>query len=276
MYKKSFAPTNTNKRVYEVSADNTKSYNKYPDGQIKTKVIQELQNLKNTENPFFIACGFVRPHLPFYAPKKYWDLYDRASITIADNQYKPINAPDELVGSNEFWAYDHDGIEVNSSEWHRMMRHGYYACVSYVDDLVGEILEELDTLGLANNTLIVLWGDHGFHLGEHNYWSKHNTLYHSTRIPLIFKGPGVASGTANGMIESVDIFPTLCDLAGIAKPSQLHGKSFTSVSTNPAVNIRDHVYVRYDDLIDGVVTLEGASIITEIIATHVITQTIIP
>ena len=122
--------------------------------------------------------------MPFYAPKKYWDLYDRKKIKLADNQYKPKNAPSSLRGSGEYGSYHDGGIKVNSEEWHRMMRHGYLACVSYVDKLIGDVLQELDDLGLSENTIVVCWGDHGFHLGEHNFWGKHNTMHISLKVPL--------------------------------------------------------------------------------------------
>lgn len=162
----------------------------YADGQIAAKTIEELRRLKQAGKPFFIACGFMKPHLPFYAPKKYWDLYDRGQIDIADNRHRPKDAPTELNGSNEFRSYHLASYEENSDEFHRMMRHGYLACTSYVDKLTGDILTELENLGLTQNTIVVLWGDHGWHLGEHNFWGKHNTMHLSTRVPLIVKVPG--------------------------------------------------------------------------------------
>ena len=163
--------------------------NAYYDGQVAAKTIKDLQRLKKTGRPFFLACGFVRPHMPFYAPRKYWDLYQRDKIKLADNRSRPRNAPHSLKGSREYTGYHLAGYKVNSDDWHRMMRHGYYASVSYVDQLIGNVLAELTRLDLAKNTIVVIWGDHGWHLGEHNFWGKHNTMHLSLRVPLIIRVP---------------------------------------------------------------------------------------
>jgi iduronate 2-sulfatase len=143
-YRQSFDPETTRRlskrkrgRIFE-SPDVPE--NSYPDGKIADKTIKDLQMLKKKGKPFFLACGFVRPHLPFYAPKKYWDLYKREEIKIADNRYRPENAPEALRGSGEFRSYHLADFEVNSVPFHRMMRHGYKASVSYVDKLVGDVL----------------------------------------------------------------------------------------------------------------------------------------
>lgn len=153
-------------RIYESPDVPDKAY---PDGRIAEKTIADLQRLKQSGQPFFLACGFLKPHMPFCAPKKYWDLYERGKIDIASNRQRPKNAPRELKGSSEFRSYHLADFDENSDEFHRMMRHGYLACTSYTDKLVGDVLAELDRLGLANNTIVVLWGDHGWHLGEHNF-----------------------------------------------------------------------------------------------------------
>ncbi|MCM8532800.1 MAG: sulfatase [Lentisphaeraceae bacterium] len=229
-------------RIYELPevADNA-----YADGMVAEKVIEDLNNLKKSGKPFFLACGFLKPHMPFYAPKKYWDMYDRSSIKLATNQYKPKNAPESLKGSSEFHSYYLDEMNPNSEKFHRVMKHGYMACVSYVDKLIGDVLGELKRLELDKNTIVVFWGDHGWHLGEHNFWGKHNTMHHSTQIPLIVKVPGVKGGVSQSFIETVDIFPTLCELAGLDKPLQLQGKSFFDVIKNSETKIRDYIYSRY-------------------------------
>ena len=200
----------------------------YPDGQIADKTIHDLKRMKKDGKSFFIACGFQKPHLPFYAPKKYWDLYDRGGIDVADNQYRPENAPKSLKGSSEFNNYHLRHLEVNSDQWHRSMRHGYYACVSYVDAQIGRVLKTLDQLELRDNTIIILWGDHGWHLGEHNFWGKHNVMHLSTHSPLIVSAPGFGKGQqSDRLVEFVDIYPTLCDLAGITTVNnELQGTSF--------------------------------------------------
>jgi len=227
--------------------------NAYADGKIAEKTINDLRRLKKGDKPFFLACGFVRPHMPFYAPKKYWDMYDREKIEIADNQFRPKNSPKELRGSGEFKSYHLGDYKVNSPAWHRMMRHGYYACVSYVDKLVGDVLSELKRLGLAENTIVVVWGDHGWHLGEHNFWGKHNTMHLATRVPLIVKVPQKKAGKTESLVETSDLFPTLCSFAGIAVPKTVQGRSFEALLDNPDKPFRDVVYTRFKQG-DAVVT----------------------
>ncbi|MBK8979904.1 MAG: sulfatase-like hydrolase/transferase [Planctomycetes bacterium] len=224
----------------------------YFDGKVAEKTIADLQRLRDAGRPFFLACGFVRPHLPFYAPRRYWDLHDRDGIPIADNRFAPKDAPKELRGSREYDSYYLGDLEPGSDTWHHSMRHGYLASTSYTDALVGRVLTELARLGLADNTIVVVWGDHGWHLGEHDFWGKHNTLDNALRIPLIIRlprsmrDPAVAPGQATAaMVESVDIYPTLCELTGITPPEVLQGRSFTHLFTDPAAEFRDAIYARF-------------------------------
>ena len=240
-----------NGRVYEAPdvADSS-----YPDYKIAQKTITDLRRFKASGEPFFMACGFFRPHMPFYAPKKYWDMYDRDSIEIADNRNLPESAPSLLRGSGEFKSYSFGDYKPNTEAFHKMMRHGYYACVSYVDEMVGDVLKELDTLGLAENTIVVLWGDHGWHLGEHEFWGKHNTLHNALQVPLIVKVPGKAKGQhTKALVESVDIYPTICDLANVKAPDAIMGKSFISILNNPKQAFRTNVYARFKKA-DAIVT----------------------
>jgi iduronate 2-sulfatase len=208
--------------------------NTYIDGQTCDKAIKDLRRLAKMDKPFFLACGFVRPHLPFYAPKKYWDMYDRDKIALAGNRYKPKNSPKSLRGSGEHGSYHKRGVEYNSTEFHKIARHGYYACVSYADALAGRLLDELKTLGLDDNTIIVLWGDHGWNLGEHDFWGKHNLLHNSTNAPVIISAPGFKKNVkTDGIVEFIDIYPTLCELAGIEQPKHLEGKSMVSLLRDP-------------------------------------------
>lgn len=225
----------------------------YPDGQTAQKTIQDLQRLKQAGQPFFLACGFIRPHLPFYAPKKYWDLYDREKIQIADNRYRPKDSPVELKGSGEYKSYHPGDLRDGTEDWHRMMRHGYQACASYADKLTGDVLAELNRLGLADNTIVVIWGDHGWHLGEHNFWGKHNTLHLATRVPLIIRVPGKNAGSTKALVETIDLFPTLCALAGIAVPETVHGRSLTGLLDNPEQRHREVAYSRFVNA-DAVIT----------------------
>lgn len=217
----------------------------YSDGDTARKTIEDLKRIKQNGKPFFIACGFVKPHMPFYAPKRYWDLYERDQIVIADNRQHPKDAPAALRGSGEFRSYHLGDFDEKSEDFHRMMRHGYLACVSYVDKLVGDLLAELDRQGLTENTIIVIWGDHGWHLGEHEFWGKHNTMHLSARVPMIIKVPDAKAAASDALVETSDLFPTLCELAGIEIPKTVQGKSFKALIDNPKASFRDSAYCRF-------------------------------
>ena len=219
----------------------------YPDGQIADKTIADLKRMKKNSKPFFLACGFIKPHLPFYAPKKYWDLYDRTTLELADNRDRPVNAPSSLRGSGEIHSYHDRGMKYNSEEWHRACLHGYYACVSYVDALVGKVMKTLDDLDLRKNTIIVLWGDHGWHLGEHNFWGKHNVMHLSTRSPLIVAAPGFKSRqVCDRLVEFVDLYPTLMDLADIKSNNKgLEGTSFKPLLETPRLKWKSAAFSKY-------------------------------
>ena len=219
--------------------------NTYIDGQTCDKTIKDMRRLKKMGKPFFLACGFVRPHLPFYAPKKYWDMYKPDEIEIAENRFKPKNAPGSLQGSREFFSYHDRNIEYNSTQFHKTARHGYYACVSYVDVLVGKLLATLDELALGDNTIVVIWGDHGWHLGEHNFWSKKNLLHNATRAPLIISAPGFNKNIkTDGIVELVDIYPTLCEVAGIELPKHLEGTSMVPLMRDPKRPWKKAAFIR--------------------------------
>jgi iduronate 2-sulfatase len=210
--------------------------NAYGDGQTADKTISDLKAMKKSGKPFFMACGFYKPHLPFYAPKKYWDMYDRDKIALAENRRRPKNAPKMLRGSGEIRSYHNRNLKYNSDAWHAAGRHGYYACVSYIDAQVGKVLGALDKLGLRESTIVILWGDHGWHLGEHNFWGKHNVMHLATNSPMIVSAPGFKGGQkSERLTEFVDIYPSLCELAGV-KPANkgLQGTSFAPLLKNPA------------------------------------------
>ncbi len=224
------------------------SDNTYIDGQTCKKAVKDMRRLAKMDKPFFLACGFVRPHLPFYAPKKYWDLYDREKLELANNRYTPKDAPSSLRGSGEVHSYHDRGTKYNSTEFHRIARHGYYACVSYADALVGKLLATLDELGLRDNTIVVIWGDHGWNLGEHNFWSKHNLLHNSTRAPLIISAPGFKKNvTTDGIVELLDIYPTLCELADIKLPEHLEGRSMVPLLHNPHLSGKEAAFTRWKE-----------------------------
>lgn len=206
--------------------------NAYADGVIAERAISDMSRLKQNDKPFFLAVGFLKPHLPFIAPQKYWDLYDREQIKLPDNYHAPQDAPKESIhSSGELRAYA--GIPKKgpvSKEAARNLIHGYYACVSYTDAQIGKLLNELDRLGLSDNTVVVLWGDHGWNLGEHTLWCKHSCYETSMQIPLIVRAPGIdGSQRRSNLVESIDLYPTLCELTGLPLPNHLHGASLVTL-----------------------------------------------
>jgi iduronate 2-sulfatase len=225
----------------------------YPDGQIANEAIRRLQATKtNSEVPFFLAIGFVKPHLPFCAPKKYWELYDRAAFKTAPRQTPPEGAPAYAPQfGGELRQYkDIPEKGALAEDLQRTLIHGYHAAVSYMDAQLGRVLDELDRLGLARNTIIVLWGDHGWHLGDHGMWCKHTNYEEATHIPLLVIVPGVtkAGSRTSALVESVDIYPTLCEVAGIpvsAVSQKLDGRSFASTLRNPAAATKDAIFHSY-------------------------------
>ena len=214
----------------------------YRDGQVATKAIEYLKQLSADPDgsPFFLAVGFFKPHLPFVAPQKYWDMYEHEAIDLPENYWAPKNAPEEAVhSSGELRAYA--GIPPTSPvdrETARQLIHGYYACVSFTDAQIGRVLAALDRSGQANNTIIVLWGDHGWQLGEHGMWNKHSCFETSMHAPLIIVPPrdsGVNAGArVSALTEFIDIYPTLCDLSGITLPSHLEGQSLVPLMKDPS------------------------------------------
>lgn len=210
--------------------------NAYADGVLAERAIADLRRLNEAGHPFLLAVGFFKPHLPFVAPQKYWDLYDAGTIRLPENYHVPEGAPPESIHqSGELRAYA--GIPARgpvSDETARQLIHGYYACVSYTDALIGRVLDELDRLKLTDRTIVVLWGDHGWNLGEHTLWCKHSCYETSMRIPLIVRVPGISGGQRrSALIETIDVYPTLCELAGIPAPRHLQGTSFAGLLRNP-------------------------------------------
>ncbi|MBY0373777.1 MAG: sulfatase [Bryobacteraceae bacterium] len=230
----------------------------YYDGAQTTAAIAKIRELYRRGQPFFFGIGYYRPHLPFNAPKKYWDLYEREKIPLAANAFLPRGAPPmahnmnrELRGYRDFAnaPKPHEG-SVSQVEARRL-RHGYLASVSYIDAQVGRLLDELAALGIAENTIVVLWGDHGWKLGEHNSWGKMTNYEVDTRVPLIVRAPGMKrGGRAAGMVEFVDVFPSLCELAAIAAPTGLEGQSFVGQLRDPAKKGKAAVFSQY--LRDGI------------------------
>lgn len=232
--------------------------NAYPDGKLAEKSIRDLRRLAKEKKPFFLAVGFWKPHLPFNAPKKYWDLYEESDIRLADNPFKPKNAPDAAMHNWGELRNMYDNIPQEGplpDSMARKLIHGYYACVSYTDAQIGKVLDELDELGLAENTVVVLWGDHGWHLGEHTLWCKHCNFDRVMNAPLIVRDPDSKGGRRTSSItEFIDIYPSLCELCDLPEPDHLDGNSFAKVLKDPSTRIKEYAYVRYN---------RGESVISE-------------
>ena len=236
--------------------------NAYEDGVNALIAKKAIIELSKDNKPFFFACGFHKPHLPFVSPKKYWDLYKREDMPLAEFQ--------EHAKNEVFIAYESSGelrnytdIPANTSfpkedlraglkpEKQKELIHAYYAAVSYVDAQVGILLNTLDSLGTLNNTIIVLWGDHGWHLGDHDMWGKHTNFEQATRSPLIFAAPGLKAGKSKSLSEHVDVFPTICDLANLPIPSQLQGKSLKPVMQNKTTTVNEFAMSQYPRKLKG-------------------------
>ncbi|MEX0321345.1 MAG: sulfatase [Puniceicoccaceae bacterium] len=201
----------------------------FPDGRILMGGIGRLREMSAMDQPFFLAVGFKKPHLPFIAPQRFWDQYDPSSIELAPFQEHAVgNSGYGYTTSGETRGYDGVPDEGDiPDDTQRLMIHGYLACVSWVDYLIGELLSELESLGEKDNTVIILWGDHGFHLGDHGQWGKHTPFEEAIRTPLILVDPRRGEGKIRTLapVEFTDVFPTLCELAGLDVPDQLQGVS---------------------------------------------------
>ncbi|WP_462319752.1 sulfatase [Marinilabilia sp.] len=206
----------------------------YPDGLTAHLSIKELNRLNKLNRPFFLGVGFFKPHLPFNAPSKYWNLYQKNNIPLSPNPQAPANVnPVALNNSGEFnngyqKAEEHPSAEHPvSKEYARRLRHAHFAAISYIDAQIGKVINELDRLNLTENTIIIVWGDHGWHLGDHSIWGKHTLFERALKSALIIKTPGTnkSAGIADGLVESLDIYPTLCELCNINPPEDLDGNS---------------------------------------------------
>ncbi len=219
----------------------------YPTGLLTNKTISDLHRLKDMNKPFFLAVGYRKPHLPVNAPKKYWDLYDKKQFKLADNFNKLFNLPKEAITkSPELRRYRDipDNGPISEQTWLTLL-HGYYACISYNDAQIGRLLHELEKEGLESNTIIILWGDHGYQLTEHGMWSKRNTLHVSINAPLIISIPGKTNGTkTKKLVEFIDLYPSLAELAGLPLPGHLQGKSFVPLIENPDMEWKEAAFTR--------------------------------
>ena len=229
----------------------------YIDGANTLQAKDMLIQLSKSNQPFFFAVGLAKPHLPFVAPKKYWDLYKRENMPLAKFQEQnknPVSVAYHNAGEmrgytdipplTSFTDQKPYGITLPVDKQKELI-HGYYAAISYTDANVGKLLDALDSLGLTKNTIIVLWGDHGWHLGDHNLWCKHTNFEEATRAPLIIAAPGFKPSKTSSQTEHIDIFPTLCDLAGVNIPAILDGKSLVPLMKNPAASVKEYSVSQY-------------------------------
>ncbi len=229
------------------------------DGRQTVEAVIKMGELAKAGGPFFLAVGYIRPHLPFITPKKYWDLYDRAKLPLATNPFLPRDMPPVAYGDRSLGGFyelrDYlDYADAPSpfdgpltEEQQRELRHGYYASVSFIDAQVGRLLEALEILGLARNTIVVLWSDHGWKLGEHGGWAKQTNFEIDTRVPLIVRAPGAAGNgqTCRALVELVDLYPTLCDLAAVPVPTTLEGRSLAPLLADPTRTFKDAAFSQF-------------------------------
>lgn len=221
---------------------------------LQTKLaLETIDRIRDNDQPFFMGLGFYRPHLPFVVPKKYWDLYPEGSISPAANPKLPENAPIMAASANyELRSYNNP-YKIGRPEdvplpatYADTLKRGYYASVSFVDVLVGELIEGLKERGLYDNTIIVVWGDHGYKLGDHNGWGKQTNFRIDTHVPLIIKPANLLKGQRiEALTELVDIFPTLCDLAGIEKADYFQGTSMAQLFDNPNLEWKEAVFTQF-------------------------------
>lgn len=223
----------------------------YGDGKIADEAVKRLKAAgSQPDKPFFMAVGFLKPHLPFCAPAKYWEMHDRKKFKLSTVEHAPEGSP-KFAPTNSGELRNYKNMPEKGAiddETARTLIHGYYAATSYMDAQLGRVLNALEESGLADNTIVVLWGDHGWHLGDHGMWCKHTNYEQAARIPLMVRLPGDAEGRrTKAFIETVDLYPTIAELAGLPVPQNLDGRSQAAVVKSPGTEVRKsiiHVYPR--------------------------------
>lgn len=221
----------------------------YHDGKDARSAIAALQEYGDAEAPFFLALGFHKPHLPFNAPKRYWDMYDADVLPLAANPFAPS-------GSNEFTLTDfgelrgYFGIPKSGDipdDLARNLIHGYSACVTYMDAQLGLVIDELKRLGLYEHTTIMLWGDHGWKLGEHNSWCKHTNMEIDCQAPLILNDPAYrdAGRRSASLVEFIDMYPTLCELCDLPIPDHCEGSSLVPLCAQPNQQFKAQAFSQF-------------------------------
>ena len=234
---------------FEVSP---KDDDQLPDGATAAEAVKRLSLLKSKGQPFFLAVGFLKPHLPFVAPKKYWDLFDPNTIPLPTIDHLPEGCP-EFAGHNNSELHNYPGVPKENpipADFAKTLRHGYYACISYTDAQIGRLLDALDKEGFADNTIIVLWGDHGWQLGDHGLWHKHTNFEIAARAPLLISVPKSKAGQkCEAPVEFIDVYPTLAELCGLPSPTKIDGtslKRFIDDPRSPATDVAISQYPRKD------------------------------
>ena len=224
----------------------------YMDGKRAAEATRILENLaSDQEQPFFLAVGFAKPHLPFVAPKKYWDLYEREDFAMPPNQTIPKGYPEHAANlmaheMHKYSDFEGDSPADFSDDLNRRLLHGYAATTSYADACVGRVLDTLEQTGLSENTIVVLWGDHGWKLGDHGSWTKHTNFECDTRTPLIIRDPRLTGTEPTArLVELIDLYPTLCDLTGVPVPEHCQGRSFRALLAEPESGHRYDAYSSY-------------------------------
>ncbi len=226
--------------------------NAYSDGANAERAVKLLNRFAVSEQPFFLAVGFKKPHLPFTAPGKYWDLYDRDKIEVPPR----VRLKNDIPWARSTWGELKNYLDIGrdkeilDDETSRKLIHGYYAAISYTDAQVGKLLTALRELSLEENTIIVLWGDHGWYLGDYGDWCKHSNYEVATHVPFIIRAPesvlsGAAPGKTKQLAELLDIYPTLCELTGVSTPSHLHGSSLVPLLIDPSSPWREAAISQY-------------------------------
>lgn len=241
----------TSKRGYAYECTDTND-DLHSDGETAMKAMNQLEALQKSDRPFFLALGFLRPHLPFIAPKKYWDMYDYSQITVPDNYVMPDNHGIPSVAFpnwGELRKYtgipEEGALAVDSA---RMLIHGYKASVSFTDAQIGRVMAKLKSLGLDKNTAIVLVGDHGWNLGEHGVWCKHTIFETSLHAPLIIVDPTakIKGNKTDQVVEFVDIYPTICDMGRLTKPTHLEGESLMPLLNSKKAKSKGYAICRWN------------------------------
>ncbi|MEZ6040819.1 MAG: sulfatase-like hydrolase/transferase [Planctomycetaceae bacterium] len=239
----------------------TKNY----DGKQTRDALEKMTELARGEKPFFLAVGYIRPHLPFIVPQPYWELYNRDQIPLATNSFLPRDSPAVAFGNRSLGGFYEIRAYMDyadapspferplSVHQQRELKHGYYASVSFIDAQVGLLLQQLESLDLHQNTIVVLWGDHGWKLGEHGAWCKQTNYEIDTRAPLMIRAPGAkANGTmSNALVEFVDIYPTLCELAALPVPESVEGTSLVPILKGESSSVKEAAYSQFPRTHEG-------------------------